>query len=66
MDQLWRERDVAAGVDGVGLAAALPHLQMQVVAGGIAGAAHIADELALLDVLAGTGATDRIWPYRVL
>ena len=47
--------DAAPGVHSVGLGTALPHLQMQVVSGGIAGGAHITDQFALLHILARTG-----------
>ena len=39
-------------IDRIGLLAALPDLQMQVVAGRVAGRANVADQLALLDILA--------------
>lgn len=45
-------RNITAGIDRIGLGAALPHLEMEVVAGRVSGGAHIADEVALVDILA--------------
>ena len=46
-----RDRDITARIDRIGLFAALPDLQMPVVAGRVAGRANVADQLALLDIL---------------
>src|SRR5699024_1452580 len=42
--------DIAARVDPAGVGLALPHLEVEVVAGGVAGGTHIADNVPLFDV----------------